>query len=112
MIDFYAVASPNVLKVFIALEELALTYQIRPVDVFGDGGEQFKPEFIRLNPNGKVPVIIDHDGPSGRPLTIFESGAILLYLAEKTGRLLPEEKAARFAVIEWLMVQVSGQGPM
>ncbi len=110
MIDFYAMGSPNVVKIYIALEELGLSYRVHPVDVFA--GEQFKPEFVALNPNAKVPVIVDAEGPGGRPYTVFESGAILLYLAEKTGRLLPSERAAKYDAIQWLMVQMTGVGPM
>jgi GSH-dependent disulfide-bond oxidoreductase len=110
MIDLYALTSPNVQKIFIGLEELELPYRVIPVDVWQ--AEQFKPEFLRLNPNGKIPVIVDHDGPGGKPYTCFESGAILLYLADKTGKLLPKDTAQRFDVIQWLMVQMSGVGPM
>jgi len=110
MIDLYAMGSPNVVKIYIALEEMGLTYTVHPVDVFGE--EQFKPEFLRLNPNAKVPVITDHDGPGGKPYTLFESGAILLYLAEKTGQLLPKDPVARFDAIQWMMVQMTLVGPM
>ncbi len=110
MIDFYALTSPNVQKIFILLEELELPYQVIPVDVWK--GDQFKPEFLKLNPNGKIPVIVDHEGPGGRPYTVFESGAILLYLAEKTGRLLPADMARKYEVIQWLMIQLTGVGPM
>ncbi len=110
MIDFYAMGSPNVVKVYIALEEMGLPYTVHPVDVFGGG--QFSEEFIRLNPSAKVPVIVDRDGPGGKPYTVFESGAILLYLAEKSGMLLPKDAAARFDAIQWMMVQMTGLGPM
>src|SRR5712671_1602984 len=110
MIDLYALTSPNVQKIFIALEELGLPYKMIPVDVWK--GEQYKPEFLKLCPNAKIPVIVDHDGPGGRPYTVFESGAILMYLADKTGRLLPKDTAARYEVIQWLMLQMSGVGPM
>jgi GST-like protein len=110
MITLYGMTSPNVVKVFIALEELELPYQLKTVDVFG--GEQFDAEFVRLNPNAKVPVITDSDGPGGKPYTLFESGAILLYLAEKTGKLLPKESVARYDAMQWLMVQLTGVGPM
>jgi GSH-dependent disulfide-bond oxidoreductase len=110
MITLYGMGSPNVVKIFIALEEMELDYDAKPVDVFG--GQQFDPEFLRLNPSAKVPVIVDPDGPGGRSYTIFESGAILLYLAEKTGRFLPEDMTARYDVIQWLMVQLTGVGPM
>ncbi|HVY58605.1 MAG TPA: glutathione S-transferase N-terminal domain-containing protein [Xanthobacteraceae bacterium] len=110
MIDFYALTSPNVQKIFIALEEVELPYKVIPVDVWK--GEQFSPEFLKLNPNGKIPVIVDHEGPGGRPYTVFESGAILLYLAEKTGRFLPADTAKKYEVIQWLMIQLTGIGPM
>jgi GST-like protein len=110
MIDFYAMGSPNVVKVYIALEEMELPYTVHPVDVFG--GAQFDAEFMRLNPSAKVPVIVDRDGPGGKPYTVFESGAILLYLAEKTGQLLSKDAAARFDAIQWMMVQMTGLGPM
>jgi GST-like protein len=110
MIELYALTSPNVRKVYIALEELELAYKEIFVDVWK--GDNYKPEFRKLNPNGKIPVIVDHDGPGGRPYTVFESGAILMYLADKTGRLLPKDMAARYDVIQWLMIQVSTVGPM
>lgn len=109
MIDFYVLTSPNVQKIFIMLEELAVPYRAIPVDVWK--GEQFLPQFTALNPNAKIPVIVDHDGPDGKPYTVFESGAILLYLADKFGRFLPADTAQRFAVIEWLMIQLTGIGP-
>ena len=110
MITLYGMGSPNVVKVYIALEELALPYTVQPVDVFT--GKQFDDAFLKLNPNAKVPVIVDPDGPGGKPYTCFESGAILLYLAEKTGKLLPKDKAAKFDAIQWLMTQMSTVGPM
>ena len=110
MIDLYAMGSPNVVKIYIALEEMGLSYTVHPVDVFGE--EQFKPEFLRLNPVAKVPIITDHDGPDGKPYTLFESGAILLYLAEKTGQFLPNDPIARFNAIQWMMVQMTLVGPM
>jgi GST-like protein len=110
MIDLYGMGSPNVVKIYIALEELELPYKVHPVDVFA--AKQFDPEFVKLNPNAKVPVIVDHEGPGGKPYTVFESGAILLYLAEKTLRLLPTDMAPRYQVIQWLMVQLTGVGPM
>jgi GST-like protein len=110
MIDFYALTSPNVQKIFILLEELALPYNLIPVDVWK--GDQFQPDFLKLNPNGKIPVIVDHEGPGGKPYTVFESGAILLYLAEKTGRFLPTDMAKRYEVMQWLMIQLTGIGPM
>jgi GSH-dependent disulfide-bond oxidoreductase len=110
MIELYGMGSPNVVKVYIALEELGLPYKVHPVDVFS--GKQFDTAFLKLNPNAKVPVIVDPDGPGGKPYTCFESGAILLYLAEKTGKLLPADKAAKFDAIQWLMTQMSTVGPM
>jgi GST-like protein len=109
MIDFYALTSPNVQKIFIALEELELPYNTKFVDVWK--GEQFAPEFLKINPNGKIPAIVDHDGPGGRPYTVFESGAILLYLADKTGKLLSKDTRKRFDAIQWLMIQLTGIGP-
>ena len=110
MITLYGMGSPNVVKVYIALEELALPYEVAPVDVFT--GKQFDEAFLKLNPNAKVPVIVDAEGPGGKPYTCFESGAILLYLADKTGKLLPSDAAARFDAIQWLMTQMSTVGPM
>src|SRR5260370_1333131 len=110
MIDFYALTSPNVRKIFVMLEEIELPYKIIPVDVWK--GDNYDPEFREINPNGKIPVIVDNEGPGGRPYTVIESGAILMYLAEKTGRFLPRETAARYEVIQWLMIQLTGVGPM
>jgi GSH-dependent disulfide-bond oxidoreductase len=110
MITLYAMGSPNVVKIYLALEELELPYKVIPLDAMA--GAQFQPAFLRLNPNAKVPVIVDDDGPDGRPYTVFESGAILLYLADKTGRLLAREVTARYETIQWLMVQISSVGPM
>ena len=110
MIKLHGFVSPNVVKIYIALEELGLPYEVQPVDVIL--GEQFDPEFMKLNPNAKVPVIVDTDGPGGKPFTCFESGAILQYLAEKTGNLLPHDTAAKYDAIQWLMVQLTTVGPM
>jgi GST-like protein len=110
MITLYGMGSPNVVKIYIALEELGLAYTVQPVDVFE--GKQFDADFLKLNPMAKVPVIVDSDGPGGKPITIFESGAILLYLAEKTGKLLPADTAAKYEAIEWMMVQMTTVGPM
>jgi GST-like protein len=109
MIDLYGLTSPNVQKIFIALEELKLPYTFKPVDVWAS--EQHAPEFAKLNPNRKIPVIVDHEGPGGRPYAVFESGAILLYLADKTGKLMPQDTARKYDTIQWLMVQVTGIGP-
>ena len=110
MIELYGMGSPNVVKIYIALEELGLPYNVHPVDVFT--GKQFDPAFLKLNPMAKVPVIVDSDGPGGKPCTLFEFGAILLYLAEKTGKLLPKDMAAKYEAIEWMMVQMTTLGPM
>jgi GSH-dependent disulfide-bond oxidoreductase len=109
MIDFYGLTSPNVQKIFIMLEECGLPYDFKPVDVWA--AAQHSSEFAKLNPNRKIPVIVDHEGPSGKPYTVFESGAILMYLAEKTGKFLPKDMAKKYDVIQWLMIQVSGVGP-
>jgi GST-like protein len=110
MIDLYGMGSPNVVKIYLALEEMGLPYKATPIDVFA--GAQFKAEFTKLNPSAKVPVIVDHEGPGGKPCTVFESGAILIYLAEKTGTFLPRDGAARYEVLQWMMVQMTGLGPM
>ena len=112
MIDFYYFPTPNTWKVGIFLEECALSYRMIPVNILQ--GEQFEPAFLRLSPNNRVPAIVDHDviGPDGQPLSIFESGAILIHLAEKTGRFLPADPYRRAKVMEWLMWQMGGMGPM
>ncbi|XXF78947.1 glutathione S-transferase N-terminal domain-containing protein [Myxococcaceae bacterium GXIMD 01537] len=110
MIDLYTFPTPNGRKVSIALEELGLPYSVKVVDI--TKGEQFKPEFLAINPNNKIPAIVDHEGPGGRPLTLFESGAILLYLAEKTGRLMPSDLRGKAEVTQWVMFQMGGVGPM
>jgi GST-like protein len=110
MIDFYALTSPNVQKIFIMLEECGLAYNLKTVDVWK--GDQFTPEFTRINPLQKVPAIVDSDGPGGKPYTVIESGAILMYLAEKSGRFLPKDPAKRYDTIQWLMVQMANLGPM
>jgi len=110
MIDFYALTSPNVQKVFIMLEECGLPYNIKPVDVWA--GEQFTPEFAKINPLLKVPAIVDSDGPAGKPYAVIESGAILIYLAEKTGKLIPREPVARYETLQWVILQVANLGPM
>jgi GST-like protein len=110
MITLYGTASPNVVKVMLMLSELDLAYDFMPVKVAK--GEQYTPGFVALNPNSKVPVIVDSDGPDGRPFTVFESGAILVYLADKTGRFLPTAPAARSIVLQWLFFQMANIGPM
>jgi GSH-dependent disulfide-bond oxidoreductase len=108
MIDLYTWATPNGHKVSIMLEELGLDYRVHPVDIGND--EQFAPDFIAINPNAKIPAIIDTDEVT--PFAVFESGAILIYLAEKYGQLLPTDRRGRSLVIQWLMFQVGGLGPM
>lgn len=110
MIDLYGMCSPNVTKVTIMLEEAGLPYRTHHVNVAAGG--QYEPAFLRMNPNNKVPVIVDDDGPGGGPFTVFESGAILLYLARKTGKLLSQAPAARSTVEQWLILQVASIGPM
>ncbi len=110
MIELYTSATPNGQKIHIMLEETDLPYRLHWVDL--RKGEQFDPEFLKISPNNKIPVILDRDGPGGEPFSVFESGAILLYLAEKTGKFLPSEPRARTRVLEWLMFQVGGVGPM
>ncbi|MBN2907565.1 MAG: glutathione S-transferase N-terminal domain-containing protein [Rhodobacteraceae bacterium] len=109
-IQLYSFPTPNGVKVSIMLEETGLPYDAHKVDINKD--ETFTPAFASLNPNGKIPAIIDPDGPGGAPIGLFESGAILIYLAEKTGQLLPTEPRARFEVLQWLMFQMGGIGPM
>jgi GSH-dependent disulfide-bond oxidoreductase len=108
MIDLYTFTTPNGRKASIALEELGLPYTVKEVDL--TKGEQHKPEYLAINPNNKIPAIVDHDVPGG--LKVFESGAILVYLAEKTGRLMPSDAAGKAEVMEWMMVQLAGAGPM
>src|SRR5512146_1831780 len=110
MIDFYALTSPNVQKIFIMLEECGLPYNLKPVDVWN--AEQFTPQFTAINPLQKVPAIVDSEGPAGKPYTVIESGAILLYLAEKTGKFIPHDPVKRYDTIQWLMVQMANLGPM
>lgn len=110
MIDLYSWATPNGHKIHILLEELGLPYTVHPVDI--GRGEQFAPEFLAISPNNKIPAIVDGDGPDGRPIALFESGAILVYLAEKTGRFLPADPRGRYATLQWLMWQMGSVGPM
>jgi len=109
-LQLYSLPTPNGVKVAIMLEEIGLPYEVHRVAF--DKNEQTTPEFMSLNPNNKIPAIIDPDGPGGKPLPLFESGAILLYLAEKTGKLLPHDPARRYETIQWLMFQMGGIGPM
>ena len=109
-LQLYSLATPNGVKVSIALEEMQLPYEAHLVS-FGSN-DQFSPEFLALAPNNKIPAILDPNGPGGQPLVLFESGAILLYLAEKTGQFLPRDAAARYETLQWLMWQMGGVGPM
>jgi len=109
-LQLYSLPTPNGVKAAIMLEETGLPYEVHRVD-FGKN-DQLSPEFLSLNPNNKIPAIIDPDGPGGQPLPLWESGAILLYLAEKTGKLLPADPALRYQTIQWLMFQMGGLGPM
>jgi GST-like protein len=110
VIDLYTWSTPNGRKVSIMLEECVLPYRVHPVNI--GKGEQFTPEFLALNPNNRIPAIVDPDGPDGRALPLFESGAILIYLAEKTGKFMPRAARARVICLQWLMFQMGGVGPM
>jgi GST-like protein len=110
MIDVYFWMTPNGYKVTIALEELGLPYNVIPINI--GKGDQFKPDFLKVSPNNKIPALVDHDGPGGQPISIFESGAILIYLAEKGGKLMPKDPRGRYNVLEWLMFQMASVGPM
>ena len=110
MIDLYYWPTPNGHKIAIMLEEAGLAYNVRPVNILR--AEQFTPEFLAISPNNKIPAIVDDAGPGGAPLALFESGAILQYLAEKTGKLIPADAVGRYRVIEWLTFQVASVGPM
>jgi GST-like protein len=110
MIEVYSWPRPNGHKVHIMLEECGLSYRAHAVDI--GAGDQFKPEFLAISPNNKIPAIVDPDGPDGRPISLFESGAILMYLAAKTGRFLPADLRGRYDMLQWLMFQMGGVGPM
>ena len=110
MIDLYTWPTPNGHKIHIMLEEVGLPYNVVPIDI--SAGDQFKPEFLAISPNNKMPAMVDRDGPDGRPIAVFESGAMLIYLAEKTGRFMPAEPRGRYEVLQWLMFQMGGIGPM
>jgi len=109
-IELHAFDTPNGRKISVALEEMGLPYRVHVVDI--TQREQFDPAFLRISPNNKIPAIVDPDGPGGAPISVFESGAILIYLAEKTGRFWPAEPAAHVATLEWLMFQMGGFGPI
>ena len=110
MIDLYTWTTPNGRKVSIMLEELALPYRVHPVNI--GQGEQFKPDYVRINPNSRIPSIVDPEGPDGEPISLMESGAILIYLAGKTGKLLPASVRDRYVALQWLMFQMGGVGPI
>jgi len=110
MIDFYYWPTPNGWKVSIMLEETSLPYRLLPVNI--GKGDQFKPEFVAINPNSKIPAIVDSEGPDGKQMSLFESGAILIYLAGKTGKFLPRSVRDKYDALQWLMFQMGGVGPM
>ncbi len=110
MIDLYTWPTPNGHKIHIMLEECGLVYNVIPIDI--GAGDQFDPDFLKISPNNKMPAMVDHDGPGGEPYPMFESGAMLMYLAEKTGKFMPTEITARYRVIQWLMFQMGHIGPM
>jgi GST-like protein len=110
MIDFYTWSTPNGRKISIMLEECGLPYQPHAINI--GQNDQFKPEFVAINPNSKIPAIVDSDGPDGKPIALMESGAILIYLAEKTGKFLPQVPRGRYDALQWLMFQMGGVGPM
>jgi len=109
-IDLYTWNTPNGRKISVALEEMGLPYRVHPVNI--SKGEQFEPAFLAISPNNRIPAIVDPEGPDGKPVSVFESGAILLYLGEKTGKFLPKPLVGRVPVLEWLMWQMGGFGPI
>ncbi len=111
MIELYTWSTPNGRKVSIMLEECALPYNVHKINI-GTNSEQFAPEYLKINPNGKIPSIVDPDGPDGKPYALMESGAILIYLAAKTGRFLPKSPRGKFDALQWLMFQMGSVGPM
>ena len=110
MIELHTWNTPNGRKISVALEEMGLPYRVKVVDITKD--QQFEPAFLEISPNNRIPAIVDDEGPGGAPISVFESGAILLYLAEKTGQFMPSDPRARVAALEWLMWQMGGFGPM
>jgi GST-like protein len=110
MIDIFFWPTPNGYKITVMCEEVGLKYNVIPINI--GAGDQFKPEFLKISPNNRMPAIVDHDGPSGKPIAIFESGAIMMYLAEKTGKLMPSDPRGKYNVIQWLMFQMASVGPM
>jgi GST-like protein len=111
MIELYTWSTPNGRKVSIMLEECGLPYKVHKINI-GTNAEQFTPEYLKINPNGKIPSIVDPDGPDGKPYAMMESGAILIYLAAKTGKLLPKSVRGKYDALQWLMFQMGGVGPM
>jgi GSH-dependent disulfide-bond oxidoreductase len=110
MIDLYTWPTPNGHKVHIMLEETGIPYRVHPINI--GAGEQFAPDFLKISPNNKMPAMVDTEGPGGKPLSMFESGAMLIYLASKSGRFLPEDLAKKWSTLSWLMFQMGGVGPM
>ena len=110
MIDLFSWPTPNGHKLHIMLEEIGLEYKIHPVNI--GKGDQFKPKFLRINPNNRIPALVDHCGPEGTPISLFESGAMLIYLPEKVGKFLPTKPHVRYVTLQWLMWQMGGIGPM
>src|SRR5688500_9106708 len=110
MIDLYTWSTPNGRKVSIMLEEVALPYRVHAINI--GQGDQFKPDYLKINPNGKIPSIVDPEGPDGKPIAMMESGAILIYLAGKTGKFLPRPTRGKYEALQWLMFQMGGVGPM
>ena len=110
MIDLYTWPTPNGHKIHIMMEEAGLAYKVIPIDI--GAGDQFDPAFLKISPNNKMPAIVDPEGPDGKPISMFESGAILIYLAEKTGRFMPKDPRGRYVTLQWLMFQMGGIGPM
>jgi GSH-dependent disulfide-bond oxidoreductase len=110
MIDLYTWPTPNGHKIHIMLEECKLPYRVHPINI--GKGDQFQPEFLKISPNNKIPALVDSEGPDGKPISLFESGAILVYLAAKTGKFMPKGDRAKYEVLQWLMFQMGGVGPM
>src|SRR5574343_1741044 len=110
MIDLYTWPTPNGHKIHIMLEECKLPYRVHPINI--GAGDQFQPDFLKISPNNKIPALVDSEGPDGKPISLFESGAILVYLAAKTGQFRPKSDRAKYEVLQWLMFQMGGVGPM
>ncbi len=109
MIDLYTWGTPNGRKVSVMLEECGLAYNVHPIDI--GKGDQFKPAFVAIDPNSKIPAVVDSEGPDGKPFSLFESGAILIYLSAKTGKFLPDSASGKYVALQWLMFQMGGVGP-